>query len=121
MTDLLFDLVRPERLTTVVDIGANRLESTPPYQPMLERRLCRVIGFEPQPEGLAALDARKSDLETYLPYVVGDGANATLKFCHAPGMTSLFTPDALVLHHFAGFSEWGRVLREIPVTTTRLD
>jgi FkbM family methyltransferase len=121
MTDPLFDLLRPERLTVVVDIGANPLESKPPYQRMLERRLCRVIGFEPQPEGLAALNARKSDLETYLPYVVGDGTSTTLKVCHKPGMTSLLTPDPVALRHFAGFSEWGQVLREISVKTYRLD
>jgi len=121
MTDPLLDLLRPNRLTAVVDIGANPLESKPPYLRMLEQRLCRVIGFEPQPEGLAALNARKSDLETYLPYVVGDGTNATLKVCRAPGMTSLLTPDPVALGHFAMFSEWGQVLREIPVTTYRLD
>jgi hypothetical protein len=91
LTDLLTSLLRPDRRTTVVDIGANPIDSTPPYRPMLEKRLCRVIGFEPQPEELEALNARKSDLETYLPYVIGDGAGATLKVCASPGMTSLLT------------------------------
>lgn len=121
MTGLLASLLRPDRLTTVVDIGANPIDSAPPYQPMLENRLCRVIGFEPQPEGLDGLNARKSDLETYLPYVVGDGQSATLKICSSPGMTSLLTPDELALRHFPGFVEWGKVLREVAVTTRRLD
>ncbi len=121
MADFLVDLVQPNRLTSVVDIGANPIDAVPPYKNLLERRLCRVIGFEPQSDGLAALNASKGDLETYLPYVVGDGKSATLRVCHAPGMTSLLAPDPNVLRHFPGFLEWGQVTQEIPVTTRRLD
>jgi FkbM family methyltransferase len=121
MGDFLVDLVQPTRLTSIVDIGANPIDSSPPYKPLLEKRLCRVIGFEPQPDGLASLNARKSDLETYLPYVIADGQSATLRVCNAPGMTSLFAPDPNALRHFPGFPEWGRVAKEIPVTTRRLD
>jgi len=121
MPDFLIDLVKPTRLTSVVDIGAYPIDSVPPYKALLERRLCRVIGFEPQPDGLAALMARKSDLETYLPYLVGDGKSATLRVCQAPGMTSLFAPNPNALRHFPGFLEFGRVVQEIPVTTRRLD
>jgi hypothetical protein len=52
--DPLFKLLRPERLTAVVDIGANPIDGDPPYQSMLEKRLCRVVGFEPQSEALAS-------------------------------------------------------------------
>jgi FkbM family methyltransferase len=120
-TDPLIEILRPERLTAVVDIGANPIESDPPYKTMLQRRLCRVIGFEPQPDALAALQARKSDLETYLPYIIGDGSPSKLRICNASGMTSLFEPDANTLYHFRGFSEMGRVVRTIPVETHRLD
>jgi FkbM family methyltransferase len=121
MPDFLIDLIEPDRLTTVVDIGANPIDSPPPYRNLLDKRLCRVIGFEPQPEALATLNARKTDLETYLPYVVGDGKAATLKVCHASGMTSLFAPDPTALNHFPEFPSWGRVIEEIPVTTCPLD
>ena len=46
--DFLSDLLGPARLTSVVDIGANPVDGDPPYKPMLEKRLCRVTGFEPQ-------------------------------------------------------------------------
>jgi FkbM family methyltransferase len=88
---------------------------------LLEKRLCSVFGFEPQLEALAALNSRKSDLEEYLPYVVGNGDSATLRICRAPGMTSLFAPNPEVLRLFPGFSEWGEVVQEIPVMTRRLD
>lgn len=121
MPEVLVELLRPERLTNVVDIGANPIPATPPYKVLLDKRLCRITGFEPQEEGLAALIAGKSDLETYLPYVVGDGNAATLRICHAPGMTSLLAPDAHALSHFPGFPEWGKVVREVAVPTRRLD
>jgi FkbM family methyltransferase len=120
-SDPLFKLLRPERLTAVVDIGANPIDGDPPYKSMLQKRLCRVVGFEPQSEALASLNAKKSECETYLPYVVGDGSEGNLRVCRAPGMTSLFRPDQRILRHFRGFAEWGQVVQEIPVLTRRLD
>jgi len=119
--DPLFELLRPQRLTAMVDIGANPIDGDPPYKAMLGRRLCTVTGFEPQVEALAALNARKSDLETYLPYAVGDGTDGTLHITHAPGMTSLFEPNPAVLNCFNGFPIWGTVLKTLPMSTRRLD
>nr|WP_245327991.1 FkbM family methyltransferase [Xanthobacter flavus] len=107
-------------MTRVVDIGANPIDGDPPYKPLLARRLCRVIGFEPQPEALARLDAAKSDLETYLPHAVGDGQRRTLHICAASGMTSLLEPDAHVLSHFPGLADWARVLDRRQVDTVAL-
>lgn len=120
-TDRLADFLRAERLTAVVDIGANPIDGDPPYKKMLTKRLCTLVGFEPQSEALAKLNESKSDLETYLPYAVGDGSCGTLKICQAPGMTSLFTPEPRILNQFWGFSQFGRVLREVEVDTRTLD
>lgn len=120
-TDAVADILCPARLTAVVDIGANPIDTDPPYKKMLGKRLCTVVGFEPQAEGLATLNARKSDLETYLPYAVGDGAAGILKVCQAPGMTSLLTPNPRVLECFPGFAHFGKVNKEIPVETRTLD
>jgi FkbM family methyltransferase len=120
-TNFLFDLLRPERLTAVVDIGANPIDSSPPYRTLLDHGRCRVIGFEPQPAALCTLNARKSELEIYLPHVVGDGKPGVLRVCRASGMTSLFAPNPQVLQNFPGFAEWGQVVEEIPVDTRRLD
>lgn len=117
----LIDLLRPDRITTVVDIGANPIDGNPPYKPMLQKRLCRLIGFEPQIKALAELNSRKSDLELYLSYAVGDGTEGRLRVCQAQGMTSLFEPDKNTLKYFPKFSEWGKVLKELPITTRRLD
>ena len=120
-TDVLIGLLQPERLTAVVDVGANPITDIPPYQPMLGQRICTVVGFEPQAEGLAKLNEQKSDLETYLPYAVGDGAPATLTLCHAPGMSSLLAPNPQVLDCLNLYSIFGMVTGQEPIETHSLD
>lgn len=105
----------------VVDIGANPIDDTPPYAPLLQKGLADIVGFEPNPEALATLQAMKGPHETYLPYVIGDGTRRELKFCRASGMTSLFEPDPGLLGLFHGFSQWSEVLSREPVDTMRLD
>jgi FkbM family methyltransferase len=120
-TDGLSDLVQPERLTSVVDIGANPIDGDAPYQAMLQRGLCRLIGFDPQPDALTRLNAHKTDLETYLPCAVGDGDVHSLNICRGIGFASLLQPDEKALTHFPRFSELGRVVSDIKLATRRLD
>lgn len=119
--DGLVNLVHPDRLTSVVDIGANPIDGEPPYKEMLQRRICRLVGFDPQPDALTRLNAAKTDLETYLPYAIGDGENHSLKICRGIGFASLFQPDDKALTHFPRFSELGSVVSEITLATSRLD
>jgi FkbM family methyltransferase len=105
----------------VIDIGANPIDSEPPYAGMLRAGDAEVVGFEPNREALAVLDARKGPLERYFPHAVGDGERQVLHICQAPGMTSLLEPDPTVLALFHGFPEWGRVLATEEVATVRLD
>lgn len=105
----------------VVDIGANMIESEPPYAPLLRAGSAEVVGFEPNPEALDRLNKIKGPCETYLPHAVGDGGRHLLHFCAAEGMTSLLKPNPRVLSLFHGFSEWGRVVSEREVDTVRLD
>src|SRR3954469_6102059 len=105
--DALTAVLQPRRLTEVVDVGANPIDGDPPYRAMLQAGLCRVTGFEPQEEALRKLEQTKGPNERYLPYVVGDGNAATLRLCTAPGMTSLFEPDARVLGLFNEFPAFG--------------
>lgn len=105
----------------VVDIGANPIDSEPPYIGMLRRGDAEVVGFEPNPEALAVLDARKGPLERYFPHAVGDGGRHVLHLCQAPGMTSLLEPDPAILGLFHGFPDWGTVLGREEIQTVRLD
>jgi FkbM family methyltransferase len=114
-------LLSPQRLTGVVDVGANPIEGQPPYTPMLAAGLCRVTGFEPQEEALLELQTKKGPNERYLPYAVGDGDAHTLNICRASGMTSLLEPDPTTLGLFEGFKLWGEVIERVPLQTRRLD
>ena len=105
----------------VVDIGANPIDGTPPYTGLLEQGAVSLVGFEPQREALKKLEMRKGPHETYLPYVVGDGAEASLYLCKAPGMTSTLKPNKAVLDHFHGYPVWGTVEQIERVDTKRLD
>jgi FkbM family methyltransferase len=120
-SDALVELLRPTRLTAVVDVGANPIGSDPPYKKMLAAGLCTVVGFEPQAAALAELERRKGPHERYLPYAVGNGGEQSLHVCRENGMTSLLEPDPDHLALFDRFTGFGAVERVIRVETRRLD
>jgi FkbM family methyltransferase len=105
----------------IVDVGANPIDGDPPYADLLRSGCAEVVGFEPNPEALARLNAQKGPLEIYLPNAIGDGKRHTLHICAAPGMSSLLKPNPAVLNLFHGFPLWGQVQRTIEVETARLD
>lgn len=119
--DLLTEILKPARLTAVVDVGANPIDGDPPYKRMLAAGLCEVVGFEPQAGALARLEAAKGAHERYLPYALGDGTERTLHVCGIEGMTSLLVPKPEHLALFNLFPIWGDVKARIPVSTKRLD
>ena len=88
---------------------------------MLKKRLCTLTGFEPQDDALGELERAKSDLETYLPYAIGDGRAHTLRICRRNGMTSLLEPDPQTYEFFPKFAQYAMVVREVPIQTRRLD
>ncbi len=120
-TDFLFDFLKPERLTHVVDVGANPIEGDAPYKRMLQSQLCTVTGFEPQPAALDELNAQKTANETYLPYVVGSGADKELNICRYSGWTSLLKPRQAALDVFSHFQHNAEVIETLAVQTHRLD
>ncbi|OCB40124.1 FkbM family methyltransferase [Mycobacterium malmoense] len=121
MSSAFRSLLSPQRLTAVVDIGANPIDGEPPYTPMLAAGLCHVTGFEPQREALLRLESNKGPAELYLPYAIGDGAIHTLNICRSSGMTSLYEPDPAALDVFEVFHYLGEVLERVAVHTRRLD
>jgi FkbM family methyltransferase len=114
-------LLSMSRLTHVVDIGANPIDGSPPYRPLLDARLCRITGFEPQASALAELNLKKGANETYLPYALGDGEAHTLNLCAYSGWTSTFVPSADALEVFSFFKNNARVVARTPIQTQRLD
>jgi FkbM family methyltransferase len=115
------DLLHPQRLIEVVDVGANPVDGDPPYKPLLDAGLCHVTGFEPQSEALAELQKKSGIYERYLPYAVGDGSTHTLNICSASGMSSLLEPDAATLAVFEALKETAEITERIPFDTRKLD
>lgn len=121
MTATFAEFLVPQRITEIVDVGANPIDGEPPYTAMLAAGLCHVTGFEPQEEALLELQQKKGPNEHYLPYAVGDGGAHTLNICVASGMTSLFEPDPATLGLFDVLKPLGEVTRRVPLQTRRLD
>jgi FkbM family methyltransferase len=119
VSEAFFDLLSPQRLTEIVDVGANLLGGPPPYASMLSSGLCRVTGFEPQAQALLKLQEKKGPKERYLPYAVGDGAAHMLNICRSSGMTSLFEPGPISL--FDVFKALGEVIEQHKLQTLKLD
>lgn len=118
----LADLLKPGRLTEVVDVGANPIDGIPPYRALLDAGLCRVTGFEPQANALGRLRAAEGKNERYLSDILGDGRRHRLRICKAPGMASLFKPDVTRLALFPELLDGAEVLEEQPeVESVRLD
>ena len=105
----------------IVDIGANPIDGPTDYAELFAGGNVEVVGFEPNREALAQLNARKSSRETYLPYAIGDGERHKLYICQWEGMTSILQPNEQVLNLFHGFPDWGRVLSTEQIDTRRLD
>jgi FkbM family methyltransferase len=121
LADALFDMLRPDRLTAVVDVGANAMLNDPPYKRMLKLGVCSVTGFEPQEIPLSELNRNKGPRERYFPYAIGNGEEGTFHLCKARPMSSLLAPDPDHLALFNEFPKMGTVDRQIRISTRRLD
>jgi FkbM family methyltransferase len=113
----LIDMIKPARKTAIVDVGAAAIDEVPPYRGLVLSGAATLIGFEPNAE----LRPKDSDDATFLPNVIGDGLEAVMHICQAPGMNSLLRPKEAALEMFTDFSMFGRVLRREGVITTQLD
>lgn len=117
----LLDLLPLDRRLRIVDVGSSPVDGPPPYQRIVDEVPTEVIGFEPNPDARAELQAASKPNETVLADALGDGNPHTLHFCQAPGMNSLLQPNLTVLEKFHLFGEFGNVLRTETVSTKRLD
>jgi len=105
----------------ILDVGANPMKHDTPYKALLEAGLAHVTGFEPQPEALADLNARKSNHETYFPDVLGDGATHRLNLFQGSGLASLLPIRAATLDHLQGLRRAARPQGSIDLPSRRLD
>ncbi|EBA12020.1 FkbM family methyltransferase [Roseobacter sp. CCS2] len=105
----------------ILDVGANPLiEGEVSYRKLLDQGAAEVVGFEPQPDALAALNAQKSDAECYLPSALGDGQEHMFHGFRQPGFNSVFAADPDSAAHLGfqgGLTETSRT----PIGTEKLD
>jgi FkbM family methyltransferase len=107
----------------IVDVGALEVQGLPCTYAALLRRpgLARVTGFEPAPGACERLNARGEPGRRYLPYFIGDGSDGVFRVCDPPMTSSLYEPDLELCSRFFHLAELNRVVKRIPVKTTRLD
>src|SRR5688572_25900163 len=97
LTDLFPDA--PE--ISIVDVGASLLgDEVEPYTRLVERKLARLTGFEPNAEECAKLKARHGAGCTFLPYFVGRGGPATFHEGASVYTGSLYEPNMALLGRF---------------------
>ncbi|MBF0629330.1 MAG: FkbM family methyltransferase [Magnetococcales bacterium] len=121
MNTAFHDRIQPTKKTIIVDAGANPLDPTDHYRPLLTHTPAHLFGFEPQAEALMALKARQGNQESYLPYLLGDGQPHTLRICRASVMTSLLEPDPIRCALFHRFDQLTEVIERRIVLTKSLD
>lgn len=117
----LLQRIRPTLETIIVDAGANPMDPTGHYRPLLGEIPSRLFGFEPQAETTARLNALHKHQEIYLPYLLGDGRLHTLRICRASVMTSLLEPDPVACGLFHRFDQLTEVVERKNVWTRALD
>lgn len=105
---------------TILDVGAAFLDA-PSYQSLVDAGRARIIGFEPDPEACRKLNEKYGEPHRFLPYFIGDGAQATYYETNWGPTGSLFMPNTSLLEKFQLLAEVTTVVGEHPVVTRRLD
>ncbi|MFP4312691.1 MAG: FkbM family methyltransferase [Alphaproteobacteria bacterium] len=105
----------------VVDVGANPIDTSPPYLPLYERGLATVVGFEPNKAACEQLKAAAKEGDAFFPFALGDGNKTKFNVCHAPGMSSNFDPNIEFIKRFQLYPEASQVKEMKMINTIRLD
>jgi len=106
----------------IVDVGAMALGDLPSdYQPLLDKGLAEVIGFEPVAEECDKLNSKSDGKHLYLPYFIGDGTKGIFHLCNYSMTSSLYEPNSALLRKFQHLDELVQVIEASKVDTHRLD
>lgn len=116
----LCNTLKAEKLTHIVDVGANPVEPAP-YQDLLNAGGCQLTGFEPQDEAFAKLQNIKGPLETYHKFAVGAGNVKSLNIMGHDSMTSFFKGDAKSTRFLQRFVGALKTVKTIRFQTMALD
>lgn len=109
------------RKAKIIDIGANPIDGSPPYQSLWHENLASVLGFEPNKSALDKLESMKKPGDIFLDYAIGDGTKKPYFTCRAQGMSSNLEPNSEFLSLFQAYPSWSEILDISTVQTHRLD
>lgn len=111
----------PERVLTVVDVGAQMLPyEEHAYLPLLNANLpCQVIGFDPLADRMQERAEHERGYNPYLlPYAIGDGGQHTFYINNLDATSSLYPLNEEVIKHFADMASLATIKTEkIPTRT----
>jgi FkbM family methyltransferase len=106
----------------VVDIGAAYIAETPPYKILVDKGLARLSAFDGDERHKDKLvEVYGSSFSLYTD-IVADGETHTLYLASPEsGMSSILKPSEKHLNFFNGFNQFGKIHKEMPVISRRLD
>jgi FkbM family methyltransferase len=105
----------------VLDVGAMLTEESVLYGKLIEMGRARVIGFEPDAGECDKLNREIGPPHLFLPYFIGDGADATYYETNYTTTGSLYKPNLPLLDQFGKLAELTQPVAEHAVRTRRLD
>jgi FkbM family methyltransferase len=106
----------------IAAIGALPLgDEGEPYDELMKKGLCAVIGFEPVREACDRLNELHGPTHRYLPFAIGDGSRRSFHRTAYPMNSSLYPPNQELLRKFQGLSEMFEIVGVEEVDTVRLD
>jgi protein O-GlcNAc transferase len=98
----------------IVDVGANPIDGTPEYTPLMNAGIGFLNGFEPDYAAFCKLPGHTN--ARYSNCALGaTKEERLLHLCRASGMNSFFRLNGDLMQHFPLFRVWGEVLEEVPV------
>lgn len=113
---MIRDIIRPDRTTSVVDVGARPIDGPPSYLAMHEAGLCRLTAFDPC---FGDDDFRIN--ATMHPKVIGDGNPASLHEYEACGLNGLLHIDRARIKCLSNFTMLAQAKGSEDIATNRLD
>jgi FkbM family methyltransferase len=106
----------------VMDIGAACIAEEPVYKRLLDNGRGHLHAFEGDERHVAKLHETYGAAVSVYPFFLFDGSAQVVHVAEAAsGMTSLLKPKPEALGFFNGFTNFGKVLHQLPVCTKRLD
>ena len=106
---------------TVVDVGAMDAGGEMPFQPLVDRGLARLVGFEPILQECDRLNQTAQAGMQFFPHFIGDGGVHQFYLTTTAMSSSLYRPNTRLLNYFQNLEPYMRVSETVDVQTRRLD